>query len=57
MSRNKLYEVILMEEIIKLIETDTAEVLPVLIVKLKQLEKVIPHWITEIEIVDKSVNK
>ena len=57
MERNKLNEVILMEEIIKLIETDTAEILPQLITKLKQLEKDIPHWIKELEIVDKSVNK
>ena len=41
MKRNKLNEVILMEEIIKLIETDTAEILPQLITKLKQLEKAI----------------
>ena len=45
MERNKLNEVILMEEIIKLIETDTAEILPQLITKLKQLEKDILHWI------------
>ena len=57
MKRNKLDEVILMEDIIKLIENDTAEILPELITKLKQLETAIPHLIKELEIVDRSVNK
>jgi hypothetical protein len=57
MSRNKLDEVILLEDIIKLIETDTAEILPQLIIKLKQLQNDIPHWIKELEIVNNSINK
>ena len=49
MSRNKLDEVILMEEIIKLIETDTAEILPELVTKLKELEEEVPLWIRDLE--------
>jgi hypothetical protein len=52
-NKNLLREIVLLNSIAKMIETDRIEIVPGLISKLEQLQSELPFWITELkEVID-----
>lgn len=50
-NKNLLREAVMLDNIKKLIITDTVEIVPELIEKLKELQSELPYWIQELQIV------
>ncbi len=53
-NKNLLREVVMLDDIKKLIIKDTVEIVPELVEKLKELQSELPFWIKDLEIVIES---
>jgi hypothetical protein len=53
-NKNLLREAVMLDDIKKLIIKDTIEIVPELVEKLKELQKELPYWIKDLEIVIES---